>query len=165
MPSERAAFLLGQRVAGLRWRPLPQAEAPTELRVSSGHLAKRSNDRAGRRDPGAENGRREGSAHSALTEGASAQRNPNRRAGGRAPSWLLRSRLFFYDPLKSGILFSVFLKLSVLLYIQTSERRLACAAIICGIRPRAFRFFVLRHVAYRGCAIFGQKSDKLKHDL
>ena len=36
--------------AGLRWRPLPQAEAPTELRVSSGHLAKRSNDRGGSRE-------------------------------------------------------------------------------------------------------------------
>ena len=31
--------------AGLQWRPLPQAKAPTELRMSSGHLAKRSNDR------------------------------------------------------------------------------------------------------------------------
>ena len=31
--------------AGLRRRPLPKAEAPTELRVSGGHLAKRSNDR------------------------------------------------------------------------------------------------------------------------
>ncbi len=36
--------------AGLRRRPLPKAEAPTELRVSGGHLAKRSNDRGGSRE-------------------------------------------------------------------------------------------------------------------
>ena len=62
--------------AGLRRRPLPKAEAPTELRVSGGHLAKRSNDRGcgspvatfaagksndrgGSRDPAAENGSRD----------------------------------------------------------------------------------------------------------
>ena len=36
-----------RRGAGCQWQPLPKAEAPTELRVSSGHLAQRSNDRRG----------------------------------------------------------------------------------------------------------------------
>ncbi len=47
----------GDRGAGLRWRPLPKAEAPTELRVASGNLcgiAAKATTEAG-----AENGRRE----------------------------------------------------------------------------------------------------------
>ena len=85
--------------AGLRWRPLPQAEAPTELRVSSGHLAKRSNDRGGsrerqaRRQPARADGRGRstgrGRRGNSADQGSALQGTPGKKDGrphGVAPT-------------------------------------------------------------------------------